>query len=316
MKKALPLVIASLMLGACSSGGGTGASHTPTTTVVTPSATTTPSNTTTNPTTPTPATSTPSTPANTYTAPNSAPTSPFSVKITDILQPETGVTYVDTYIRIGGTKYDLTDTLTLNLSTGTHVLPLEGNMQSDNERVTATGKAYIIRQANSVMAVQEGNISAYEEGATLSANKAVNDLFVTGETPSLLTLQRKNGVARYEGVALLGKNTMTQLPPTAKVIGTGVVDHKFNYTVDFDAKQGSGTITGQFGTFNLGEAKFLTNHHSRADGKVTRVDNPSVSGDYHVHLFGDQAQEIAGNIDVGVDERTAISGGFIGTQKP
>ncbi|QIW15158.1 hypothetical protein A4G20_01750 [Pasteurellaceae bacterium RH1A] len=186
---------------------------------------------------------------------------------------------------------------------GYKTLTLNQSVLAQNEELIVDGKAYRLgstldigkwnqglttkpmEMRNQDGSVQKGNLLVYKQvhSAVLATNLQGQggDLFsvrsVQGQetTESLIP---KQGDAAYEGAAF-----------TAQGVG------KFLYNLDFANKQGQGTIRdlpGMNGTLILQEGALVGN---KINGKLVQ---DSQEGAYSLSLFGDKAQEVAGQAKI------------------
>ena len=158
------------------------------------------------------------------------------------------------------------------------------NAAGNNYTVTRSGKAHIYRQNYSLIAgINPTNTTVRGSGVNESEKLDDTYILIKGQTTQTLPTA---GKFDYSGIA-----------------SDGVSQGKLAYSVDFDSRKGSGTITGIGSDINLNEASIREgNYTNEIDNTVIKghgIQGYSNRGNYALGFFGPNAEEIVGTVNDG-----------------
>lgn len=168
---------------------------------------------------------------------------------------------------------------------------LTGEVKGKSDSITTDYAVYLFKQDYSlitgvynknVTTVLNGHTETKPIGAYLTRTRGTH----TEKLPT-------TGKFNYSGSGKVGSQS-------------GVQEVNFNYNIDFDAKIGSGRL----GDITLLEGNIDKNHV--IDGKATAAG--SFGGHYRVGIFGPDAAEIVGSVELGNDKEH-VGGVFGGTKQ-
>lgn len=184
-------------------------------------------------------------------------------------------------------------------------------LPSDNQsQETAKGNLFIYQQPYSVVT---GSVMTQDSGpltdpADLGTHFVDDIKGLKTASSAIDTLSSDNAVFTYEGTAFNGQDQGT-----------------LSYSVDFGAREGSGTITGltQTGTIDLQTASIANVNTEMVKGmgiagKAQFANDPGKDIDYALGFFGPKAEEIAGRISYANDadnDKGFSEIGFGGTKR-
>lgn len=152
--------------------------------------------------------------------------------------------------------------------------------------ITRNSDVYLFKQDYSLITgVYNKNVTTVLNGHT--ETKPIGAYFLTRTRGTLTEKLPTTGKFNYSGSGKVGSQS-------------GVQEVNFNYNVDFGAKTGSGSL----GNITLLEGN-IKNHV--IDGKATAAG--SFGGHYRVGIFGPDADEIAGKVELGNEDVGGIFGG-------
>lgn len=182
---------------------------------------------------------------------------------------------------------------------------MNANFLVNNQAHTGTGRetVRILKQPNSVVigtVDKGGRISGASINQTFPSETIADFDYFTGNATKTLP---NNGIVNYVGKSFDNDSEGT-----------------FNYNIDFGAKIGQGQVVIDNKTATL---------HATRIGNITRSEDNQVVfsgygvgegrvsgnivGDYHLGIFGNNAEEVAGYIDNDNDRQTDV--GFAGSKK-
>lgn len=168
---------------------------------------------------------------------------------------------------------------------------LTGEVKGKSDSITTDYAVYLFKQDYSLITgVYNKNVTTVLNGHT--ETKPIGAYFLTRTRGTLTEKLPTTGKFNYSGSGKVGSQS-------------GVQEVNFNYNVDFGAKTGSGSL----GNITLLEGN-IKNHV--IDGKATAAG--SLGGHYRVGIFGPDADEIAGKVELGNDKEHMF-GIFGGTKQ-